>query len=52
VVLASSPEFPAHVHRNGGLADRLEGQHVRLKPLDERHQFERREGSLRGNLSM
>src|ERR1700746_2886605 len=23
VVLASSPEFPAHVHRNGGLADRL-----------------------------
>jgi hypothetical protein len=30
----------------------FKGQHVRLKPLEERHQFERREGSLRGNLSM
>jgi len=28
----------------------FEGQHVRFEPLEERHQFERREGSLRGNL--
>lgn len=30
----------------------FEPEHVRLEPLEERHQFERREGSLRGNLSL
>ena len=28
----------------------FEGQHVPLEPLEERHQFERREGSLQGDL--